>query len=301
MPTPALSVVMPVYNAQQYLAEAVESILAQTFADFEFLIVDDGSKDRSLEMLREYEKSDARVKVISRPNTGVAGALNDGLAQATAPLVARMDADDASLPERFAKQIAYLNAHPECVCVGSRVKVIDPLGSPIHDSMHKLTHEEIDRELMSGSGWGMVHPTVMMRRNAVNRVGNYRLKYECSEDLDLFLRLAEAGKITNLPDVLHRYRHHLSSANFTRYQTQWNIKKSIVADAHERRGMKMPDNWTFNKKVPLPLSEQLRNWAWAAIRAGNIDVARKHASAAFKKSPLSPSSWKVMYSAMRGH
>jgi hypothetical protein len=135
----------------------------------------------------------------------------------------------------------------------------------------------------------------------VSRVGNYRLKYECSEDLDLFLRLAEIGKLANLPDVLHKYRHHLSSANFTRYQIQWDIKWSIVAEAYQRRGMTMPADWSFNKKVPLPLSEQLRNWAWAAMRAGNIDIARKHAVAAFKKSPLSPSSWKVMYSAIRGH
>src|SRR6266581_3934019 len=106
--SPAISVVMPVYKAERYLAQAVDSILDQTFTDFELIAVDDGSRDQSLQILNGYAQKDQRVRVISRPNTGIVGALNDGIAAARAPLIARMDSDDLSLPQRFEKQVTYL-------------------------------------------------------------------------------------------------------------------------------------------------------------------------------------------------
>src|SRR4051794_4532921 len=115
MSTPAVSIVMPVYNGAAYVAEAVRSILGQTFEDFEFIIVDDGSTDRTPRILHEYERMDRRVRVISRPNTGIVGALNDGVAAAEAPLIARMDADDVSTPQRLHRQVEYLSEHPEVV------------------------------------------------------------------------------------------------------------------------------------------------------------------------------------------
>src|SRR3954469_1098404 len=114
---PAVSVIMPVYNARAYVAEAIDSVLAQTFGDFELILVDDGSTDGSLDILRGYEKRDPRVRVISRPNTGIVGALNDGLKLARGEFIARIDADDASLPNRFEKEIAFLRAHPDVVIV----------------------------------------------------------------------------------------------------------------------------------------------------------------------------------------
>ena len=111
MSSPLISVVTPVYNAGRYLRPAVESILVQTFRDFELIVVDDGSKDDSLAVLREYEANDHRVRIITRPNTGIVGALNDGLAAARGEFIARMDSDDLSTPERFEKQIAYLPCH----------------------------------------------------------------------------------------------------------------------------------------------------------------------------------------------
>ncbi|MEA2735824.1 MAG: hypothetical protein QOE14_2275, partial [Humisphaera sp.] len=152
---PAVSVLMPVYNAARYLAEAVESILAQTFRDFEFVIVDDGSTDRSPAMLDEYAKRDSRIRIIRRPNTGIVGALNDAIAESKAALIARMDADDVSLPDRLEKQVAYLRDHAECVALGSRVVGIDPYGCVLFQSEHKLTHEEIDAELLNGVGWSI--------------------------------------------------------------------------------------------------------------------------------------------------
>ncbi len=129
--TPAVSVVMPLYNARRHLASALDSVLAQTFTDFEIIAVDDGSRDDTLDLLRQYESRDPRVRVLSRPNTGIVGALNDGMRLARADLIARMDGDDLCLPDRFEKQVAYLQQHPDCVLVGSQVLLIDPDGEPI--------------------------------------------------------------------------------------------------------------------------------------------------------------------------
>src|SRR5213082_3006291 len=129
--SPVVSVLMPVYNAQRYLPAAVESILGQTFRDFEFIIIDDGSTDRSGEILRKFAAEDPRIKLISRPNTGYVVALNEALSCASGEFVARMDADDISLPTRFERQVAYLREHTDCVLVGTNVITMDSDGAMI--------------------------------------------------------------------------------------------------------------------------------------------------------------------------
>ena len=118
---PSVSVLMPIHNGEPTLTEAVESVLAQTFGDFELIAVDDGSTDSSLAKLQSFARGDPRVRILSRPNTGIAGALNDSIQQARGEFLVRMDADDIALPQRFEKQVAYFRAHPDCVLVGSRV------------------------------------------------------------------------------------------------------------------------------------------------------------------------------------
>lgn len=292
---PTVSVVIPVYNCSPYLAEALDSVLAQTYRDFEVIAVDDGSKDDSLAILRRYEKADSRVRVISRPNTGISGALNDGLAVARGALIARMDGDDVSLPARFEKQVAFMDANPECVCVGARVLRVDPYGSPLLPSDHKLTHEEIDGQLMEqGLGWAITHPVAMMRRDAVMQAGAYRLERQPSEDLDLWLRLAEIGRLANLPDVLLHYRYHPASTGFTKFEEQRRLKSMILAEAYARRGRTPPAEWPKGIFTPLPPAEQRRKWARAALDAGNRHVAWKHAFKALRHEPLSPASWRVL-------
>src|SRR5512135_1833139 len=141
---PLISVCMPVYNAERYIARAVESILGQTFGDFEFLILDDGSTDGSLEILRRYANHDPRIRLTSRPNKGLPPSLNELVDQARGEFIARMDADDVALPERFARQVEYLRAHPDCVLVGSRVQLVDPEGDPLCDWCTMQEHEAID-------------------------------------------------------------------------------------------------------------------------------------------------------------
>ena len=298
---PAVSVILAAYNAEKYLAEAVDSILGQTFRDFELLLIDDGSKDSTAALVADFGRRDPRVVPISRPNRGLTPTLNEGIARATAPLLARMDADDVAEPTRFEKQVAFLDANPDCVCVGSRVTLIDPLGSPIKVTDHATDHASIDAGLIKGIGWSVVHPAAMLRTDSVRKIGGYREQFKTSQDLDLFLRLAEVGRLANLPEPLLRYRQHFESVANTKADVQWKLKNEIVGDAYDRRGMKRPEQFPFERRVPKSFDQQLRDWTWAALRAGNAAVARKHAKALVKEKPFAAATWKTMFCALRGH
>ena len=297
---PAVSVVMPVFNTERYVAHAVKSVLGQTFEDFEFIILDDGSSDSSVHIIQEYAEGDDRVRFFPLEHQGYVSLLRRGLNHCRGEFVARMDSDDISTPDRFEKQVAFMRANPEIVAVGSRVVLIDPYGSQFEQPGHKTTHEDIEAELLKGVGWAIVHPTAMMRRDALMKVGGYREDLAVSEDLDLFLRLAEVGKLTNLPDVLLRYRQHLLSVNYTRYEQQKAVKRSIVSEAYRRRGLPMPQNWAFRERKLLPHPEQHRRWGWAALRCGNVSVARRHAISAIRQAPLSLDTWRLTACDIRG-
>src|SRR3990172_5385939 len=126
-----VSVLMPFYNAERYVGEAIESILCQTFKEFELVAIDDGSTDRSLEVVRGYACRDTRIRCFSSAHKGIAATRNETLSRANGKYIAVMDADDISLPERLAKQVAYLESHPECVLVGSWVQLMDSAGRPL--------------------------------------------------------------------------------------------------------------------------------------------------------------------------
>ena len=297
---PAVSVLMPVYNTARYLAQALESILAQTFGDFEFVILDDGSTDGSVNIVQEYAQRDPRIRFFPLAHQGYVSVLRQGLSHCRGEFVARMDSDDVAKPDRLEKQLHFLRAHPEIVAVGSQIEIIDPYGSPIDRPQHKLKHEEIEADMLVGIGWAMVHPTVVMRRAVVMEIGGYRQDLTVSEDLDLFLRLAECGRVANLPEVLLQYRQHLTSVNYNCYEQQKAAKRQIIADAYKRRGIEMPPDWKMRERKVLPQGEQYRRWGWAAIRGGNVAVARKHAWSALRKTPLSIDSWRLTACAIRG-
>jgi len=297
---PTISCVTCVYNAGPYVCETVESVLGQTFSDFEYILINDGSKDDSLEKLRRYAATDSRIRLVSRENKGIVESANEGLSMARGEFLARIDSDDVATPTRFEKQVNFLREHPECVAVGSRLQMIDPYGSPLDVSAHKLAHEEIERELLSGSGWALSQPAVMMRRETVVKLGGYRKQYECSEDLDLSLRLAEVGKLANLPEPLTKWRRHLGSVNHTRSAQQDRNADGIIRETLRRRGLPVPDDLNLKRWRPLPHAQQLRQWAWQALKIGNVSVARKHAKSVLRRDPFSLESWRVMYCAIRG-
>lgn len=298
---PAISVVLGVYNGQRFLAEAIEAILNQTFRDFEFIAVDDGSTDKTPKILREFASRDPRLKVIRIPHGGIVDAANAGLAAARAPLIARADADDITMPERFEKQIKYMAEHPEVVCLGSRMWLMEPYGSIIDESKHPLTHEEIDWELLRGNGWAMPQPVAMLRKEAIDKVGGYRKEYLWSEDLDLFLRMAEAGRMANLPDLLVKYRNHAGSTNHRLPHVQFELTKKCIAETYRRRGLPMPDDAGVLSPLEHKPVEKYLMWAWAALRNKNIRGARLNALAALREEPFMLHPWKAMYCALRGH
>jgi len=293
---------MSVYNCERYVAEAVESILGQTFTDFEFIIIDDGSTDRSLSILRRFAQRDGRIRLVSRGNRGLTRSLNEGLGLARGEFIARMDADDISLPERLERQVEYLRAHPECVALGCRLYLIDPDGDPLMEEPRPTTHEDIMQMLLRGSG-AIPHPGAMIRRTDLCAIGGYNEEFKAAQDLDLWLRLSERRQLANLDEVLVRYRMHFGSVSVGSRQVQVSFAERAVREARLRRGQ-------TPERLPLALSpprsrrdtplEMQRRWAWMALGAGNVKTARKHARRVLMQAPWSKESWRVMLCALRG-
>lgn len=298
---PLVSVLIPVYNAQDYLAESLDCILAQTYKHWELICVDDGSTDTSLTILEDYAHKHARISVISRPNTGIVGALNDGLEAAQGKYIARMDADDWCAEVRFDRQVAYLEKNTDCVAVGTFVQRTDPYGSPAGSQEPPTDHDAIDAGLLAGDASVLVHASLMMRADALRAVGGWREGTDWVEDLDLFLRLTEHGKVSNLPQYLYTYRRHAGSVCFKRYEQMCRKLKDVLREAYERRGiLEQYDEQLIRPDLAPKQSaaEHYRNWACYAIHAGNRTLACKHAIDALKRSPLSPRTWKVAYWAL---
>jgi len=209
---PHVSVLFPCRNAVATLDEAVESVLQQTLHDLEVVAVDDGSSDESPQRLEEWARIDPRIRVLRRPRGGLIESLNAGLAECRAPLIARMDADDRSHPERFASQAALLNVQPELAAVGCLVeafpqdKVGPGLASYLEWQNSVTSPEAIAREIYVESP--LVHPSVMMRADWLRNVGGYQ-DHGWPEDYDLWLRLhAAGGRFAKVPQTLFYWREH---------------------------------------------------------------------------------------------
>jgi GT2 family glycosyltransferase len=197
---------MPVYNGAAYLRESIESILSQSFADFEFIAVDDGSTDASGTILAEYAAKDRRLRVARNDrNLGLAPALNRGLSMARGVWVARQDGDDISLPDRLARQTAFMREHPDVGVSGSQMIMFNERGRVVGEYRVGCTHGMILWNIFFG--WVFAHPTVIMRRDVLSAAGGY--DPQCfGEDVDLWVRLAERTRFANLPEALVRYRRH---------------------------------------------------------------------------------------------
>jgi glycosyltransferase involved in cell wall biosynthesis len=297
---PLISVLMPAYNAERYIRKAIDSVLAQTCGDFELIVMDDGSTDRTAAILKRYAANDARVVVKSGPNQGVSNSLNEGLKTARGQLIARMDADDICRPARFDKQARFLQEHPDYVLVGSRCMLIDPDGYPICEKTDiALDHEEIDALLLHMS-WPLVHPAVMMRAEPLRKIGGYNPQYKTNQDHDLFLRLAETGRLANLPEVLLEYRQHFQSVGAKKLASQASTVADIVKAAHQRRSIPFKEPQPGAPMILRPIDYR-RNWWWWSLQAGNLRTARRQAGIMLRMSPFSGESWRAMYCAIRGH
>jgi len=207
-PTPRITVLMAVYNGDRYLRAAVDSVLAQTQRDFEFLVVDDGSTDATSRILSGYR--DDRLRFVrNETNIGLTRSLNRGLELARGAFIARMDADDICHPDRLARQLAFLEARPEVGVVGSGYVNIDSDGSPLFRSSFSGEHGFLLWYLFFQNP--IAHPTVLMRTDLVRKAHGYREEVRFGQDHDLWWRLALQTRLSNLPEPLLRLRHHAHS------------------------------------------------------------------------------------------
>lgn len=234
---------------------------------------------------------------------GSYGTLNEGIRLARSEILIRMDSDDICHATRFQKQIDYLNAHPDCVAVGTLVRLIDPEGLPIRTFMDVTSHEAIDAAHLAGNGGSIVHPSVAMRKSLVLACGGYRDQFPHAEDLDLFLRLAEVGRLANLPEVLLDYRQHQDSIGYRHTEAQRDSARRAVAEAKTRRGCggaeKEPDEgWSSSG---MTIAAVHRRWGWWALAGRNLPTARKHAFIALRLQPFESENWKLIACVFRGY
>jgi len=265
---PPISVLMPVYNGERYVRKAINSILSQTFGDFEFIIVNDGSTDKTKSIIKSY--TDHRIKYIeNKNNLGIVESLNNGLEAARGEYIARMDADDISLPQRLEHQINFLKAEPDHVGVGAYIQYIDPEGWPISVYQPQLEHEIIDDYLLLGHANVIVHSVFMAKKDGMLAINGYQPHYQYAEDLDIFLRLAEIGKLANVPNVLLKVRLHDSSICVEQTDSWKDLKTKILTDAGHRRDVDI----NFEKMAIGKRSDVDFRLRWANQAFGNKHIS----------------------------
>ncbi len=224
--SPQISVVMPVYNGEPYLAEAVESVLNQSFTDFEFIIINDASSDQTAKILADYSRQDQRIKLFTNQfRLGIIQNLNKGLSLAQGEYIARQDADDISLPQRFEKQVQRLKEHPETVLVSCNLEIIDFEGKHLYE-LRRSCHPGLVAWYLLFQNRLAGHSQVMFRKAVALKLDGYSEAKLHIEDYDLWSRLANIGSIDILPEILLKYRSHENSISSTNSSKQ--VDSSLV-------------------------------------------------------------------------
>jgi glycosyltransferase involved in cell wall biosynthesis len=249
---PIISVVMAVYNSEKYVREAVDSILSQTFRDFEFIIINDGSTDRTQEILESY--NDPRVILTHQKHMGLTKSLNKGIALAKGKYIARQDADDISLPARLEKQIEFLELHTDIALLGTAAQIIDIGGFYLKTVKYPTNHSSLRIAINhSNHFW---HGSVMFRRQNFLELGGYQEILFTSQDYDLWLRFVEKFKVANLSDPLYKYRLNYLSLSFKKivYQRRLAIFARELARARKKGINQKPIINVLESYLKLPLS-----------------------------------------------
>jgi glycosyltransferase involved in cell wall biosynthesis len=235
-PTPTISVVMPVHDGERFLAAAIASIIGQTFARFELIVVDDGSTDGTAAILGNETDPRLRVHRLAR-NQGITRALNEGCRQARGQFIARMDADDVSVPERLEAQVDYLRSHEDVAVVGSWVQRMDEQG--VLGAVQRYPAEPALVAWSMAFFNSVAHPTVLMRRAALDMAAVYSAEYPRAEDYALFAGLSRTARLANIPEVLLHYRMWSGNASRNAEQEQQAIR--VVRDHARALGVVLTD------------------------------------------------------------
>jgi len=223
-PKPKVSVVMPAYNSEKYIKEAVESVLLQTFTDFEFIIINDGSTDKTDSIIKEF--SDERIKYFPRAHSGLINSLNFGLENSQGEFIARFDSDDICMPRRIEKQVAFFEKNAQHVLVGTHAIKIDENGKEFGEFVYPPTSwKEIKKYSLLHNPF--IHPSVMFRKSILNKVTGYK-HFKNAEDYELWTRIIYKYPCSNLPEKLLKYRIHTGQI------TKKNNMKMRISALHIR-------------------------------------------------------------------
>lgn len=283
---PALAVVMAVKNGADCVAKAVESVLSQSFRDFEFVVVNDGSTDDTAAILDRYAAADRRLRVIHQANEGLGPSLNTAIRSTTAPFIARQDADDESLPGRFDAQVRFMQANPAVIVCGTWAEFVhEPWGYPFAFTPPAAPAEV--RAWLERGDRPIVHGSVVMRRSALEREANFYRFRGCSQDLDLWLRLLAFGDFAVLPSLLYRYTVSASSAS-ARQSFRQAAAGQLAEKLHAERdtsGKEVTD-WRAEENrylsitpPPQPTSPEVHGeyiLAARLLQAGQYPLAARH-------------------------
>lgn len=236
---PRVSVILPAFNAEAYIKEAIESILGQTFRDFELIVINDCSADGTEAVILSFG-DDRLVYVKNEENLGVAATLNRGLALARGEYIARMDADDISLPRRLELQAACLDAHPDIAVLGTNVETFDENG-PQRTGWSATDPRQMNVDLFFSCG--IAHPSVMMRKSVIEELGGYDREFEGLEDYELWCRVSKGHGVTTLPEVLFRYRVH--SGQVTKNPSPKYLQRLQTLKKRQLSELGLPENEFF--------------------------------------------------------
>lgn len=305
MKTPTVSVVMSVFNGEHFLPEAVESILGQHFRDFEFIIIDDGSTDRSAAILDSYPDRDARVRVYHEEHAGLVKSLNRGCDLALGKYLGRMDADDIASSDRLALQVDFMEAHPEIGVLGGAAEWIDSTGKSLGVYPFPAEDSEIKADLLHYCA--LWHPTVLLRKEVFVWAGGYRSGVFGAEDYDLWLRIADHFHLANLQAVVLKYRIHPYQVSM-RKRMQQTLGALAAQLAAKRRKEGLPDPLDEVKEITpeslvawgIPLAEQrrklmsdCRRWIRLMCMAGEYPTALKAAIEALQADVEDVERWQT--------
>lgn len=275
---------MPVYNCAPFLDEAISSIRAQSHERFEFVIVNDGSTDHSLEIIKSHAREDRRLVVVDLPNGGIVAALNAGLVRCKGDYVARMDGDDVAMPQRLALQVTYLEHHPEVVGIGTDCRAIDAHGNPGDLIQMPRGHDRIIDWAFRSGGAGIVHPTLMVRRSALTFLGGYRTSARLAEDLDLLFRLRHLGRLENLAECGLHYRTRPGQTTHSHNLEQTKVVMRVLADAIQ----------PGDPSIRATLAALNRRASWQATDTCKPAAGIAFAARALTYAPLDIISWRSL-------
>lgn len=292
--TPAISVVMPVFNGGRYLDDSIRSILGQTFDDFEFIFLDDGSTDNSTDLLSEWAARDRRIRLHrSGRNLGLARSSNHVVALARAPLVARMDADDVSHPDRLRRQREVMR--------DSGVALVGTLSDGIDHDARRVRPRDRWRLRQTSRFAPFPHGSIMFRRALFNEVGGYNEAYRYFEDADLYRRLAQRGRVVVIPEVLYHYRYHIRSATVATLAGEMVNALNLLDDAppiSQERHRKPGDDGDSEKpplkKIPPDVFYRLGAVRlWAGYSPGVLLPLLRHGAIGWNRATIRTLVWAV--------